>query len=128
MSTRARIGKIPFTTIIEAGKHRWISDEPLESDGQNQGPTPIQLLESAIASCACITMRMYADRKGWDLLEVSVTLDHQPGGGNSENIFLKSVEVKGNLTEEQIKRLIDIGGRCPVVKILSGKVNITLQE
>ncbi len=125
---KAKISKTNYTTEIVAGNHHMTSDEPLEAGGADAGPTPVQYLESALASCACITMRMYAERKGWPLEEVTVTMDHDSVNENRENVFVKSVDVKGDLDEQQVQRLIDIGGRCPVVRLISGSIRVVMRE
>ncbi len=124
MATKAVTGKTPYITQIENGNHQLWADEPLEAGGQDKGPSPIGYLEAAIASCSTITMRMYADRKGWDLEEVMVTVERRHDEQNKETIMAKSVEIRGNLDAQQTQRLIDIGGRCPVIRLVANNVKI----
>ena len=55
-----------YQVINEVTQHQWKSDEPEDLGGKNAGPTPVELLLSALASCKLITVRMYAERKQWD--------------------------------------------------------------
>ncbi len=124
MATTAITGKTPYTTKIENGNHQMWADEPQNAGGQDEGPSPIGYLEAAIASCSTITMRMYADRKGWELDEVQVTIERRQDAANKETIMAKSVEIRGNLDAKQTQRLIDIGGRCPVIRLVANNVKI----
>ena len=62
---------------IEAGQHRLVADEPLEAGGTDTGATPYHLLLAALGACTAITLRMYAQHKGWPLADVEVRLRHQ---------------------------------------------------
>ena len=52
-----------------------ISDEPVSDGGQNKGVSPTELLAASLAACTSVTLRMYADRKGWDLTEMTIDID-----------------------------------------------------
>src|SRR5258708_33251128 len=69
---RAGPGKIDYAVDLQAGKHRLIGDEPASRGGGNAGPGPFSLLLSGLAACTAITLRMYAQRKGWRLTAVDV--------------------------------------------------------
>ena len=100
--------------------HLWLSDEPQEIGGTDLGPTPSELLLSSLASCKLITMRMYASGKGWDFQDANITLSIV--GKDEKTIIEKSIEFIGDLSDEQITRLKDISGRCPVAKMLAGSI------
>ena len=70
----AHIGERNYQVDIEAGRHRLSADEPPALGGADAGPAPFQLLLSALGACTTITLRMYAQRKGWDLNGVDVDL------------------------------------------------------
>ncbi|MBE2271060.1 MAG: OsmC family protein [Anaerolinea sp.] len=126
-----------YKTLIETRNVTAVADEPLEEGGTNLGPTPRELLLGALGACAAITARMYALRKGWALegVEVSVSMDKlkaadYPGyTGSSENVneFRQMIHFKGDLTDEQRERLLQIAGKCPVHRILMDD-NIIIEE
>ncbi len=63
---------------IEIRDHRLVADEPEDEGGDDAGPRPTELLAASLASCTAITIEMYADRKGWDLGTVEVTVEYEP--------------------------------------------------
>jgi len=135
---KVRIGNKGYTTEIIAGKHNMIADEPPSVGGDDNGPTPYGYLLSALGACTAMTLRMYADFKKLDLKEVEVDLTHdkihQKDGENSESsqgkidVMKRKIRLKGDLTPEQRKRLIEIADRCPVHKTLEGKPEIITEE
>jgi len=132
---RVRTGS-SFYTEIKSGGHGLLADEPIRLGGTDRGPTPYGLLVSALGSCTSITLRMYADQKGWDVDEINVYLNHEKVHAEdckdcSETSGLKIdhierlIEVVGNLDAKQRSRLLEIADRCPVHKTLNGHVHIT---
>ena len=117
----AHIGTDHFKTILQFGPHTIIADEPEEKGGTDLAPAPSTLLKMSLAACTAITLRMYADRKGWDLEEVNIEVDFE----KTENgtLFHIHILVKGNLDETQIKRLTYIAHACPVHKILTNPID-----
>lgn len=115
-----------YKTSIVAGNHTIFTDEPLDHDGQDLGPTAHQLLLSALGACIAITVKMYADRKQWPLKDVSVELNMEKyveDGVEKTNIY-KMVKLEGELTDEQTDRLLLISQKCPVHKTLSNPISI----
>lgn len=121
-----------YTQRINTGSHTLTADEPLDVGGRDQGPTPYELLLSALGSCTAITLRLYAAHKQWPLEDVVVELDHdrihaadcadcETATGLLDRIRTK-VTVTGPLDEEQVVRLREIAVRCPVHRTLAGEI------
>lgn len=102
-----------FETEITNGTHRIIADEPTELGGKDLGLTPFELLYASLAACSCITMKMYLERKAWNIQHLSCDVT-----SIGENELLKTIVIKGALTDEQIQRTLTIAGKCPVHKRL----------
>lgn len=113
----AHIGKTAYQTTITNSKHTLIADEPKELNGTDLGPTPEELLMMSLASCTAITLRMYADRKQWNLDELNVEITMSKAA--DKTTFERKLIAKGELNEEQQNRLLQIAKACPVHKILT---------
>ena len=113
-----------YKVINTSADHSWVSDEPLEEQGQNEGPTSVQLLLSSIASCVLTTLRRYAQRQNWDAGEIHVDLELEQL--EEETFIALDIQFSGVLEPAQKQRLLEIGGRSPVVKMLNGVVNFKL--
>jgi putative redox protein len=121
-----------FTTTIQTRHHSFIADEPASSGGDNFGPSPYEYLNAALAACTAMTLKMYAERKQWDLKEVFVYLSHSRK--HSEDLKLdvdkpkyldhisKKIKFVGNLDGQQKEKLRDIASRCPVQKTIANEV------
>lgn len=112
-----------YATTIAVGTHRIMVDEPAESGGSDTGPSPTQLLLSALGACTSITLRMYAERKQWPVKSIRVELSYaerSPG----HTVIARHVHVEGDLDDAQRARLLQIANACPVHKILTGMIEI----
>ncbi|HWC08632.1 MAG TPA: OsmC family protein [Solirubrobacterales bacterium] len=109
------------------GGHELVLDEPADRGGTDTGPRPTQLLASSLAGCIAITMEMYAERKGWDLgrLEVSVEVTYE---GEVPNDYEVSIKLPDELDDEQRRRLLVIATKCPVHKVLAGEAHVRVRE
>jgi putative redox protein len=112
-----------FTHEVEIqGGHHLVIDEPEESGGANQGPSPTRTLAAALAACTAITIEMYAVRKGWDVGEITVNVQYEPAQRGSPTRFKMEVQLPKELPEDQRERLMQIGAKCPVHRALEGEV------
>ena len=114
-----------FQVKVEAGNHQLIVDEPVEVGGLGTGPNPFDLLCAALASCTLMTLKLYAERKGWTLDRLRVRVTHHQGSAERRDRFDRVVEL-GNVTEEQRDRLLKIAQRCPVDLLLERGADVTV--
>ncbi len=130
----ARIGRHGFRIDVRVRSHVLAADEPISFGGSDAGPTPYELLLASLSSCTAMTLRMYADRKGWPLEGVEVRLrtarSHEPDceACETETVGVtrveRRVELGGALTDEQRARLMQIADRCPVKQTLERGVRV----
>jgi putative redox protein len=124
----ATVGASGYRTDVQAGPHSFVADEPIALGGSGLGPTPYELLLGALSSCMAMTLRMYADRKGWPLQSVTIQLRtdkaHQQDCERCETSdvgpprIARRIELAGPLSDEQRTRLLQIADRCPVKQTL----------
>ena len=107
---------------VEIRAHRVTADEPEDNGGEDTGPSPQELLAASLASCTAVTMAMYAERKGWNIGEVAVDVDYEPAQRGSPTRFRMDIRMPKELPEEQRERLMQIGAKCPVHRVLEGEV------
>ena len=123
-----------FTTEIMVQQHSLIADEPESVGGHNLGPTPYDLVSAGLGACTGMTVRMYADRKGWPLEAVRVQLRHEKvyaedckhcdDPKQKIDQIERTIELQGNLSEQQQERLMEIANKCPVHKTLETGVRV----
>ena len=107
---------------VEVREHTVAADEPTDHGGDDSAPSPQELLAAALASCTAITMEMYAERKGWELGDVTVDVNYEPAQRGSPTKFTMVVNFPKELPEDQRERLMQIGAKCPVHRVLEGEV------
>ncbi len=112
----AHIGTDQYATTIQVAGRTLVSDEPESNGGKDAGLAPYDLLLSALASCTAITLRMYADHKGWPLKAVDVALHFYRDGERSK--IDRSVTLHGTLDDKQRTRLAEVTERTPVTLTL----------
>jgi putative redox protein len=122
MKATARRANGKFSHDVEMRDHHLTADEPEDTGGGDEGPSPQELLAGSLASCTAITMEMYAKRKGWDIGEVVVNVDYEPAQRGSPTKFAMEVRLPKELPEEQRERLMQIAAKCPVHRTLEGEV------
>jgi len=99
-----------------------LADEPEKSGGKDLGFSPKELLTAALASCTSVTLRMYADSKGWPLDKVNIEIEMSEV--DNKTTFVRHIELIGITDEKQRERLLHVANACPVHKILTNKIEI----
>lgn len=123
-----------FTTSIQTKKHTLIADEPESVGGDDFGPSPYDFLSAGLAACTVMTLKMYAERKKWDLQEVYAYITYSKKHAedlmadkdkpNQMDHLSKKLKFIGNLTQEQQQKLKEIASKCPVHKTLLSEIVI----
>jgi putative redox protein len=122
MRATARRNGSKFAQEVTIREHELRADEPKEHGGNDDGPSPQELLAASLASCTAITMEMYAQRKGWDVGDMSVDVNYEPAQRGSPTRFEMVVTMPKELPEDQRQRLMQIAAKCPVHRTLEGEV------
>jgi len=122
MRAVARLAGGKLVQEVTIREHELTADEPKDEGGDDEGPSPQELLAASLASCTAITMEMYAQRKGWDVGDMSVDVNYEPAQRGSPTRFEMVVKMPKELPEEQRLKLMQIAARCPVHRTLEGEV------
>lgn len=112
-----------------------IIDEPKSVGGDDKGPSPYETMLAALGACTSMTMLMYARKKGWDIENIEIDLNHEKIHaqdcetcetkiGRLDKIT-RNIWVKGNISDEQLNRLLEIAEKCPVHRTLTNENVIT---
>jgi uncharacterized OsmC-like protein/pimeloyl-ACP methyl ester carboxylesterase len=131
----AETGQGRYIHTVRAGAHAWTVDEPESAGGQDAGPTPYDMLLAGLGACTSMTMRMYADRKGWTMGPTSVQLQHsrihardcdtcESTEGRLDHID-RVITLDDSLSAEQRVSLLAIADKCPVHRTLTSEVSIS---
>ncbi|GAC1403254.1 MAG: OsmC family protein [Mycobacterium sp.] len=135
--TVAETGRGRYAQHITAGHHEFAADEP-HPIGDDTGPSPYDLLLAALGACTSMTLRMYAERKGWALEHVRVDLRHRrihaqdcaectTTAGFIDHVD-RDITLSGELDTGQRDRLIQIADQCPVHRTLHSEIHVPTTE
>ena len=120
----ASTGKEKYITEIKTKKHTIIADEPETVGGADLGFNPGELLAASLASCTGITLKMYAERKSWNLEESMIEVTYDNDLKDDEVTMSMSIRLFGTLDETQRKRLMEIANLCPIHKMLEKPISV----
>ena len=124
------LGSENYLMEIKTTNHTVMVDEPESIGGSNQYPNPAQYLLSALASCTAITIKMYADNKKWNVGEINVDVKMKEviSSGKTIKKIVKDVQFENPLEDDQIERLLTIGSKCPISKLLEQPIEMEFQK
>jgi putative redox protein len=127
-----------YQTAIQIRQHTVMADELISDGGTDIAPTPMEIMAGAVGACVAVTTKAYAQRKGWPLEGVSIELDIErfksadyaayEGDAPFVHEIREAVRFEGPLSEEQLARLKEIAGKCPVHRVLENPVFFVEKE
>ena len=121
----AETGAGRYQVQVQAAGTSFLADEPMAFGGLGSGPNPYDLLGAALGSCTAMTLRLFANRKGWPLVRVAVTVVHARDGAAARDVFARDISLEGELDETQRVKLLEIAERCPVHRTLQHGADVT---
>lgn len=119
----AVLGNEDYVVSLQARHHEILADEPADLGGNDQGLTPYELILASLGACTSVTLKMYAQRKGWQVEDIDVKLQLTVQSGSTP-IISRNITVNGTLDSDQQERLLQIANACPVHKLLTNPMEI----
>jgi uncharacterized OsmC-like protein/alpha/beta superfamily hydrolase len=115
-----------FQVQVSVHGSRFLADEPEDVGGLGSGPSPYELVSAGLGACTAMTLRLYAERKGWPLRRTRVAVRHDKVDGQTPpDVFARRIGLEGPLDAEQTARLFEIADKCPVHRTLEGGSKVT---
>ena len=104
-----------FQLAMRSGVHSFFADEPVSQGGLDTGLAPYELVSAGLAACTTMTMRLYAERKGYNLTKARTIVTHDKRSDQKpDDVFTRTIELEGELSDEEREKILAIAERCPV--------------
>jgi len=124
-----------FQQVVEAGRHRFLADEPESYGGLDSGPSPYQLMSAALGVCTSMTLQLYAERKGWQLPPYTVEVRHTKvhaedclscAEGRSGKIdqFVRWITFETDPGATVTDKIAEIADKCSVHRTLEARSDV----
>ena len=124
-NVEGKIGTQKYLCTIFWRNGKLLMDEPESIGGNDLGPDPFSTFLASLAGCTLSTLRMYIDRKGWDIPEINISLNlAQELNPELETSISRTITFSTNTSDEQRERLLLIADKCPISKLLKGNITI----
>ncbi|MDE1918010.1 MAG: OsmC family protein [Sphingomonadales bacterium] len=124
-ATATSTGAGTFQSRLDIAGAPLIADEPVSLGGLGTGPGPYDLLAAALATCTTMTLRFYAQRKGWDIGEVSTHVTHHRDAAQQPaDVFTREITLSPGMDPDRREELLGIANRCPVHKTLTAGATV----
>lgn len=112
-------------TFVTAGPSTIVADIAVAAGGLDLGPDPHELVAAGLAACTTMTLRLYANQKGWDISGMHVEVfSHFDKDQTPHERFERIITIEGNLNDEQRERLFQIAEKCPIHKLLTAGARV----
>ena len=122
LASVATTSEAGYAQVISTSSHEIRADEPVRHGGTNTGASPFELLLSALGACTAITLRMYAERKKWDLGTVRIKLKIMKDGDTLK--IERTISTSAALDGGQQTKLLEIADKTPVTRALATGVAV----
>jgi putative redox protein len=116
-----------FQSRVRTRNTAFFADEPVEVGGLGSGLDPFELAGAALAACTVMTMRLYAQRKGWRMARLSAKVRHSRPSATSRDRFDLLIQLDPKLSADQQARLLEIASKCPVHRLLAPGADIVTE-
>lgn len=115
-----------FQMQINDGRHQWVADEPEEVGGSDVGPNPFDMLLASLAASKCFCVKKCAVTSKLPVQDVIVEVQGDfADAGRPETFKMKAeVKVKGNLSEEDLGRLLRAAETCPLGQAVTAATGV----
>ena len=125
--TTVEIGKDKYRTEVRASGHTVVADEPVAVGGKDEGMNPNEFLLASLGTCTAMTLRMYADRKGWsvDNICVELSMDIVKGNEQQTTYIKRHIRIDGIIDHDQRQRMLQIADSCPLHRVMTNPIVIT---
>lgn len=124
-ATATDTGTGVLQTFVTAGPSTIVADISVAHGGLDLGPDPHELVCAGLAACTSQTLRLYANRKNWEVTAMHVEVFHHFDADQTpHDRFERVLTIEGNLNEEQMERLFEIADRCPIHKLLTSGARV----
>ncbi|WP_233897758.1 OsmC family protein [Tenacibaculum piscium] len=125
-SSKVVLSNRNYVAEAKMRNHFVITDQPVEKGGDNNGPTPVEYLLTAIGGCVSITLRTYAENKKWDVGEITVNVTQQVRltSQGIKKSLVEEISFEKEITKAQKETLLEVAGTCPVVEMIKGNTEI----
>jgi putative redox protein len=112
-------------TFVTAGPSTIVADVSVAQGGLDLGPDPHELVCAGLAACTSMTVRLYANRKGWTISAMHVEVFHHFDADQAvHDRFERVISIEGDLNDEQLERLFEIAEKCPIHKLLTAGARV----
>lgn len=114
-------------TTLGNGRHTWHADVDAASGSSDAAPSPHDLLDSALAACTALTLELYIRRRQFAVTDLEVTVDRveaRDAQGGSVYTLQRRIRIDGDIADADRQRLMEIAGKCPIHRVLSGEIRI----
>jgi len=120
-----------YTQDVNTPRHHFYADEPASYGSADLGPAPYELLCASLGACTSITLRMYVERKKWDVENIAVRVTHEKlhlSDLPPKDVFKREITITGDVDEKQRARMLQIANKCPVHRTLEASSEIETVE